>query len=227
MDKKNNQYLTLCIILSAIVLLLGGFVVYDKVLRKDEGTNTIGQKSSDCPKCIECEKCEKNGITDPCDCSNSNLGEKVNSVKKIEITKSNQKFKVGNKEVKLRIGNDEENNEVLFVNDYAATYNFSGSSVKFLSAYLTDKFIFFTTGGNSDGAICYAINEDGWEIPTNYNGYFVYDSKKFRIVDGYLHANGSKFCYDSEVEECKSEEYKTRDLLIKYIDNTLIVTEAK
>ena len=56
MEKKNNNYLTLCIILSAVVLLLGGFVVYDKVLRKDEGTSNVGQKCQKCEENLENEK---------------------------------------------------------------------------------------------------------------------------------------------------------------------------
>ena len=87
---------------------------------------------------------------------------------------------------------------------------------------LTDKFIFFTTAGNLSGAIMYAIDGEGLEITTNYNGYFADD---FKIVSGYLHASGSIFCADEE-NGVVSDECKGKDLLVKYANNTLIVIPA-
>ncbi len=202
-EKNNNGIIIaiLCILLLASI----GFICYDKLLKKEEG---------ECPK-TDC-KCEEK--SNSCNCSNSlDLGEKIGSVKKINITKTNQSFKIGSKEVRLRIGSDGENDNVLFVND-----KYSWDAASFDEAYLTDKFIFFTTVGNLSGAIMYAIDGEGLEIPTNYNGYFADD---FKIVNGYLHASGSIFCADEE-NGVVSDECKGKDLLVKYANNTLIVIPA-
>lgn len=221
MEKKNNNYLTLCIILSSVVLLLGGFVIYDKVLRNDEGTNSIKQKSSECSKCMECEKCKDNeSITAQCNCTNSNFGEKVSSVKKINLGNVNQKVTIGSKTFNLKVDNSDNIQDVLYINNEVANSYHGYNNLVILAppvAYQTEKYIFFTSVGQDDDGIVYAIDENGKEIVINDNGYQMHG---FKIVDGYLHATGHIFCG----LECDNSD---KELVIKYIDNTLIVTEAK
>ena len=49
--------------------------------------------------------------------------------------------------------------------------------------------------------------------------------KNFKLVDGYLHATGSQFCFDTP--DYDDKDCGSKDLIIKYIDNTLIVTSFK
>ena len=75
----------------------------------------------------------------------------------------------------------------------------------------------FFTGVAQDGEmIQYVLGEKGEIIPNNNE----YQMNSFKIVDGYLHASGHIFCgLDGDCPD--------KDLLIKYIDNTLIVVENK
>ena len=222
MEKKNNLYLTLSIILSVVVLLLGGFIVYDKAFKKNENTNQVEQSTSNCPKCTECEKCES--TASKCDCpvytNSSNLGEKVRNVKKIELDSTNQKIVIGSKTLNLKVDKYGNQDDVLYINNAVAnSYKYDTNTVTLAPpvAYLTDKYVFFTSVGQDWDGIVYAIDENAKEIVVNDNGYQMHD---FRIEDGYLHATGHVF-------RGLVDDNPDKDLLIKYIDNTLIVTEAK
>ncbi len=75
-----------------------------------------------------------------------------------------------------------------------------------------------TVVGQFNEWIQYALDEEG-EVIANNNGA---QMRNFKIADGYLHAVGG-------VPEVNGYELDVveHDLLIKYIDNTLIITEAK
>ena len=200
MEKKKecpNKLLTIlmvvCVMLSVVIL---GIVSYDKFIKKEE-KEEIKHSICNCPVCE----------------NNSNLGEKINSVKEIEITNANQNYKIGDNEIILR----KDDLGHLVVNNSVTKSTHNNSEVDFYHAYLTDKFIFFTTTGNVDETINYAINENGAEITVSDSQYLLHD---FKIKNGYLHADGYVFCGI----DCPAT---AKDLLIKYIDNTLIVTEAK
>jgi len=144
---------------------------------------------------------------------NNSLGEKVNNLKNITLATTNQTIKVGKKEYKVR----KDSNNYLLVNDELAR-TFSGDEISVDHVYLTDKFLFVTVVGQFNEWIQYALDEEG-EVIANNNGA---QMRNFKIADGYLHAVGGvpEFNgYELDVVE--------HDLLIKYIDNTLIVVDAK
>ena len=204
-EKKQNLLIT---ILSVITVLLLCMLIYLLFFNKKEEL-----KPTECPKCQECTKCE----SQTCNCPNNttNLGEKVGSIKKINITDKNQTFKVGKKEYKIRKGTG-DNYDKLSINDYFVKISFSTDEIGFSHAYLTDKFIIFTSDAQDGEMICYVQGENG-EIVANNNEY---QMNSFKVVDGYLYAKGHVF-------EGVDAGSKDKDLLIKYIDNTLIVTESK
>lgn len=203
--KSNNS--SKLIIASLAILLIGalGFIIYDKILKKEE--------TKECFK-NECQ-CEK------CDNTNNSLGEKISSLKKIIPTTSNQIVKIGKKEYKVR--RDDKYN--LLIND-EYIYDENGFEIGIDAngnshLYLTDKFMFNTGSGQMDEHLDYAIDENG-KINVINDKYI--QMKDFKVVDGYLHATGCFTKFDEEAHELYCE-YK--DVIIKYIDNTLVVTENK
>lgn len=209
--ENNNGLKVMLIIFILLSVILGGFILYDKVL-KEENDNFIKTESScDCEKCEKCQEFKEcDNTPSQCNCpSVSILGQKISSLKKIKLTHTNQTVKVGNKEFKVKIDDD---GEYLSINDYVRGQVYADT------AYVTDKYIFFTSVAQSGNVIQYAQGVEG-EIGVNDNGYLINDDS-FKIVDKYLHASGGAWCG----MEC---ELPSKDLLIKFIDNTLIVTETK
>ena len=219
-EKVNNQQNSssnkaIIIVLVLIILGLLGFMVYDKFLQKDTkpGTNTQ-EKDCNCPKCEECQKCEEcPKCTNNSTTTTSNLGEKVTSIKKLSLSTSNQVIKIGEKSYKIRINDEGE----LIVDDNKAL-SVHGDSFSPFTVYLTDKFLFATIDGQYKETIYYALGENG-KISINDN-----DSQmdNFRIVDGYLRADGG--AVQSGGQEIS---WKEENLIIKFIDNKLVVTSYK
>lgn len=208
---QNNK--VLIILMTLIIVGLAGYIVNTKFIQKSDNidsTQNNTQENCNCPKCQECES----GISQ-CNCSNlstSYLGEKITNLEKINLTASNQTVKIGKKNLKIK----KDSQGVMYVNDqkiYADGSDLSPSNV-----YMTDKFLFVTVNGQFYEGIWYAISEQG-EVGINNNEYTMYN---FKIVDGYLHAHGGKI-YDNGLDLSVED----KDLLIKFIDNTLIVTYAK
>ena len=147
-----------------------------------------------------------------CNCSTSCLGEKITSVKEIKLTTTNQDIKIGEKTYKIKT--DDEG--ILYIDNekvYVYGNDFAPSNV-----YLTDKYLFSTVAGQFYESIMYAIDEQG-KIGVGSDDYTM---ENFKVVDGYLHATGGKIVFgglDLGVD--------MKDLLIKYIDNNLIITYAK
>lgn len=206
MEKKKdcpNKLLTIlmivCVTLSVVIL---GIISYDKFLKKEEKRavpNNVVPASNPSHDC-DCPKCT----------SDKNLGEKVDSLKEIALTENNQEFKINGKVLKLR----KNTNGILMIND--EIIKVGEYELEPYNAYVTDKYIFATIMGQDGEHIDFAIGDNG-EIVANNNSYQMMD---FRINDGYLHASGHIFCgLDGD---CPN-----KDLIIKYIDNTLIVTVAK
>jgi len=205
MEKEKKQNIQI-ILLSIVIVLLVGIMVYLLFFnKKDEMKPVDNQLVNTNDKTCDCPKCESN--SKECDCSKiAYLGEKVTSVKEIKLTKTNQNVKVGNKTYKVKV--DDSNK--LYIDDYEAFGDIYADHL-----YLTDKFAFFTHIGQFNELINYALSEKGEVgISSNYCSM-----SNFKIVDGYLHATGGT--------EIGFEEWEEKDLLIKYIDNTLIVTYAK
>lgn len=215
-NKKDNSLL---IIIVLGILLIGslGFICYDKFI------NTEPAKSKDSTpvvtpndkQCEECQKCDNNISECNCPTCTSNLGEKINTIKEVKVNDKNQTIKIGKKEYKVRRDSDYH----LLINDESVN-NWSGDEIyaDHGNIYLTDKFLFVTVVGQFDEWINYALGENG-EIVANNNGV---QMKQFKVTNGYLHATGGVPIagdYDMYVNE--------HDLLIKYIDNTLIVVDAK
>ena len=218
MEKKKdcpNKLLTalmiVCVVLSVVIL---GIVSYDKFIKKEEKRDVAPFVPA--PMENNNKEITGNGQGDGTGCMPTSYnGEKVSSVKKITLTETNQEIEVGGKSYKIKIGSGNDYGDLL-VDDNFVKFTFNGEHIHVHSAYLTDKFIFFTQFGQSGASIVYAISKNGEIVPNN-NEYQIGD---FKIVDGYLHASGHIFC--GPEGNCPD-----KDLLIKYIDNTLIVTEAK
>ena len=216
-SEKNKGIVALIIVLVLIILGLSGYIVYDKFIQKKEPDKVVVEKDCNCPKCEECEKCEEcDNKPSNCNCPvvSSYLGEKVTSIKKIELTKENQTIKIGNSTFKMK--KDDENK--LYIDDEKVTsleYS-DGYEPDFI--YVTDRFVMFTNVGQFKESIGYAISEKG-EVTINRN-----DSQmdNFKIVGGYLHATGGGL-----IESGQNIDWKDVNLIIKFIDNTLIVTESK
>lgn len=210
-QQKSNSNKAIIIVLVLIIIGLLGFIVYDKFIQEDTKSESGTQeKECNCPKCDECEKCESSSTQ--CTCSASScLGEKITSFKKIELTDKNQEIKIGKKTYKVRKNKD----GVLYVNDENPLFN---DEYYPDYVYLTDKFAIFTNGAQFKEHIGYALSENGSIVVNNNNSQM----ENFKMIDGYLHAYGG---------EIYSGEYdlgiKEGDLIIKYIDNTLIVTPFK
>lgn len=193
------------ILLSCLVVLLGGYIVYDKVINKESG---VTETDSTLVNCQKCQECENNCPNSRCDCPSCSCnGVKINSLKEIKfnITDKNQTIKVGNKEVKIRKVNDD-----LYINDLHR-YNDVGNPDK---AYVTDQFILFTNPGQCQEAIDFVVDENGDNIVVS-SSYQIYD---LQSKNGYLYAKGMS---------CSGEPYPIYDVIIKYIDHTLIVTKVK
>lgn len=144
-----------------------------------------------------CPKCENSSS------NTNNYGEKISSFKEIKLTTENQTIKIGNRQIKIKTDDFGE----LFINDYDEKITVS-------KAYLTDKFIFFTGFGQDGEMIRYFLNEH-----SNFGNGFndnEYQMQDFKLVDGYVRATGHVFCgLDCNIIN--------ENLVIKYIDNTLIV----
>ena len=187
----------LTIILIIIIILLLGIIAYLFFNKKEEAKTANSQSVS-----VTDKSCEKE-----CDCSNTSyLGEKIQSLEEIKLSENNQDVKIGEKSYKIRI----DKSNLLYVDDYPA-----GLHVYADHAYLTDKFIYFTVKSQVMENISYALSENG-EVGVNTNGCLF---ENYRNIDGYLHATGGT--------EVGFERWDNKDLIIKFIDNTLIVTYAK
>ncbi len=208
-EKNTKTLITLMIICVCLSIVTLGLVIYDRFIRKEPEHAvlkpiTIDNNQIDNTKESKCPKCESSAV--------SNLGEKVSSVKKMTITETNQNFKVGSKTFQIR-----KDDVALYVNNKKLDNEVFANFV-----YVTDKFAIITSESQYANYIAYALNEDGW-IVVNSNGYNL-DENNFKVVDGYLYAKGYEEGYDDKNQEMV---YHSIDVIIKYIDNTLIVTKFK
>ena len=214
MENEKNKGIGKNIIIAVLVVLLliaGGYIGYDKFLKNNNESKNI----DNCPICEVCEKCETN--TNECNCLNNsqNYGEKLSGFKEIKLTKENQTIKIGSREFKVKNGTYENVDGYLSIDDYVVNYSHGLGKVHMGHLYLTDKFMFATSSSQDGDYIAYVKGEKN-EIGINNNEYQMHD---FKLVDGYLHASGHIFCgLDGDCPD--------KDLIIKYIDNTLIVVPA-
>ena len=163
---------------------------------------------------MKCEKCENNALQ--CNCSNAStsyLGEKITSLKKVNITNKNQEFKIGSKTFKVRKNAD----NVLFINDEEAYSPLYGLDYAPDEAYVTDKFMFFVTLGQYKGTISYAISDKG-NLGINNNDC---QMDNFKLKNGYIYAEGGAVILDGP-----EIGWNEGNVIIKLINNTLIVNEA-
>lgn len=192
MEKNNSK--VIITILSVLVLCLAGFIVYDKTLNNNSKENT-----NNCPKC---ENSSSN---------TNNYGEKISSFKEIKLTTENQTVTIGSTKYKVRM--DKDGN--LFMNDVAAK-NFKQEKIKVNKAYLTDKFIFFTSLAQLDDIIVFAQGEKA-KIDVNNNGFSL---SNFKLVDGYVHATGhliagfDNFTNNNVVVEYNVDTFGTLNLVV-------------
>lgn len=192
MEKNNSK--VIITILSVLVLCLAGFIVYDKTLNNNSKENT-----NNCPKC---ENSSSN---------TNNYGEKISSFQEIKLTTENQTVTIGSTKYKVRM--DKDGN--LFMNDVAAK-NFNQENIKVNKAYLTDKFIFFTSPTQLDDKIVFAQGEKA-KIDVNNNGFSL---SNFKLVDGYVHATGhliagfDNFTNNNVVVEYNVDTFGTLNLVV-------------
>ena len=182
-----------CITLSIITL---GIVVYDKFIRSDTILKPISGSN------------EENKET------NNNDISYVKELKDIAITDVNKSVKLGNRDFKVKTGSKDNQDYVLFINDKVVS-----KDNKFIhadKAYVTDKYILFTSAGQNGQLIVYAIDSEGKEISVKNDNQ--YQMNNFKIVSNILHAQGDKFCFD----DCGPEH----DIMILYIGNSLVVAFA-
>ena len=211
-NKSNNKTLMIlmiiCVCLSIVTL---GIVIYDRFIRKEPEHAVL--KPIDSVSIIDNNQQKNENNITQCNCPNTSatcFGEKITSIKELNITNTNQNVKINGKNYKVR----KEDNDRLYIDDNAV-FGFDHREYYAEHLYLTDKVLIFTNFGQYGETIGYALSEKG-EVGINNNGYAM---EKFKIVDGYLHATGST--------EIGFEENDIKDLLIKYMDNTLIVTKTK
>lgn len=192
MEKNNSK--VIITILSVLVLCLAGFIVYDKTLNNNSKENT-----NNCPKC------ENSSL------NTNNYGEKISSFKEIKLTTENQTVTIGSTKYKVRM--DKDGN--LFMNDVAAK-NSNQENIKVNKAYLTDKFIFFTSPTQLDDTIVFAQEEKA-KINVNNNGFSL---SNFKLVDGYVHATGhlmagfDNFTNNNVVVEYNVDTFGTLNLVV-------------
>ena len=182
-----------CITLSIITL---GIVVYDNFIRSDTILKPISGSN------------EENKET------NNNDISYVKELKDIAITDVNKSVKLGNRDFKVKTGSKDNQDYVLFINDKVVS-----KDNKFIhadKAYVTDKYILFTSAGQNGQLIVYAIDSEGKEISVKNDNQ--YQMNNFKIVSNILHAQGDKFCFD----DCGPEH----DIMILYIGNSLVVAFA-
>ena len=208
MEKNNSK--VIITILSVLVLCLAGFIVYDKTLNSGNKTtvnagsdqkndNNSKENTNNCPKC---ENSSSN---------TNNYGEKISSFKEIKLTTENQTVTIGSTKYKVRM--DKDGN--LFMNDVAAK-NFKQENIKVNKAYLTDKFIFFTSPTQLDDIIVFAQGEKA-KIDVNNNGFSL---SNFKLVDGYVHATGhliagfDNFTNNNVVVEYNVDTFGTLNLVV-------------
>lgn len=210
--KKNTQ-LVVIVVFAILTFLLGGFIVYDKVLKKDN--NDIVQNECNCPIC-------------------TSNGPRINSLMEFKLTNDNQIVKVGNKELKLRRGTFNDKDDILFINDNVVSNNYrrsgyvgAGPKEVEVDAYVTDRFVIFLGYDQYGYGIRYAFGENGKQIGWNENGYVFSDLK---LNDGVLTAKGT-YCEfiptgTYEGRDTFKENWITENVIFKYIDNTIIIVKA-
>ena len=204
LENSNKMIKLLLVIFVIISLSLGGFIIYDKVLKEEEK--------------VICEKCEK--CSTSCDCPNDFVEEsdEVNSIvagiNEITLTNSNKEILFNGKTIKLRYSDD-----IVYLNDNKTNVKINcGTNIvsiteKFLlvGSYgcqgpikyqyaLNSKNEFVEVIGNPDTASSTIINlrpENGRLFATKYNNNsdysnlpdttskveFVYENDKVVIKD--------------------------------------------
>ena len=123
MEKENKTLKILLIIFIIISVIFGGFILYDKVLKKEEK--------------VICEKCEK--CSTSCDCPNDFVEEndEVNSIvagiNEITLTNSNKEILFNGKTIKLRYSDG-----IVYLNDNKTNVKIScGTNI----VSITEKFL--------------------------------------------------------------------------------------
>ena len=201
---KNNGKVIIVLMVICVLLSIGtlGITIYDRFFR-NEILEPVILKPIDLNGLVNNDSCQ-------CNCPNCSLGTTVDKLEEVKINNNNQILKLGNKEYKIR----QDENSVLYINDEQVKRR--GNLIHAQTAYLTNKFIFFTSIAQNGLVIEYAIDENNREIIVNNNNYQLYE---ISYKDNLLQAIGDEFCFD----DCGSE----KKLVIKYIDHTIIVTLAK
>ncbi len=166
MEKNVNSSKKIVFILLALIVVgLLGYLVYDKLIKKECSCGSDTQEKK-------------------CDCvkeATSDKDEAIKSIKELTLTTENQEITIGKKTYKVKKidGN-------LYIDDEKVVVNGNGFTADHV--YLTNKYMFVTIIGQFDENIVYAINEKG-SMTINDKGFTMHN---FKVVDGNLHATGGK-----------------------------------
>ena len=200
-NEKKKAVIVILIFTMVIILMLA--ILFYLVLDNNQPDADVKKDDCNCGAVTNCTSIVP-----------SLSNEKVSSVKEINLTNKNQTVKIGNKEYKVKIGTGNDHGMLQIDDNYVNTEN-STEHIYVDHAYLTEKYMFFTISGQFAEWIAYVIGEEG-VVAVNNNEAQMQD---FKIVNGELHATGGvphSDGYEMVIDN--------NDLLIKFTDNTLIVT---
>ena len=203
-DSNIKSLLTIIFTIGMVLICMLGY----KLFLESPYSYALPSIECNCPKCQACES-----ASSQCNYANAtSVGEKVTTLKKMEVTEANQSIKIGGKTFNIRKDSD----GALYVDDEKVISR-HGDEYYADYLYLTDKFAIFTNGAQFKEYIGYALSETG--AVAIIDGERQMDN--FKLVNGYLHAKGGIPTFnaiDLNIEE--------KDLVIKLVDNILTVAEA-
>ncbi len=179
MENKKDMKGILLVVFAIISLSLGGFIIYDKVLKKE--SFNCPKNDCQCEKCRECENSETLDIVSVSYSSGGGYGTRlITAYRIITITENEIKF----------------SNEY---NDYVETYDMEKGKFDELVAYINNNISIFNKGVKENNAVTDGSSSNITIILKNgeerkVGGYMVEDEKYRGIVNKiYEMIDGDKF----------------------------------
>lgn len=201
MENSNKTVKILLAIFVVLSLALGGFIVYDKILKK-----------TDKPDCEKCENKDNTSTNNDKGENETNTIDGNNGIYILSLTNENQTINFGGKTYKIRNGSNDVQG-FLYINDVKVNPQNDDDDyyVYAEKAYITNDLIIFTNIGQCEEHISYVIDKTDNEVIIKDNGYQI---KDVFIQNGQLYATGY---------ECPKETSYVK-VSIKYENSTLTVS---